>query len=112
MIDKTTNNIFKRIMDKNNTLLEAGIIDQSLQLRLTVSEHVNSKKVYVEQLKSLQKHEQLKESFETLSQMFLWMADTKNIEIDFSEISVVFLGKHGFKIIELGRVMLKELELI
>ena len=40
------------------------------------------------------------------------MSDSKNIKVEMKDISVVFLAKHGIKMIELRRIMLKELELI
>lgn len=58
--EESAANTFSKIMEEGNALLEATIIEEVLQLRLTVSESANKKDIYVGEIRNMEEHEKLK----------------------------------------------------
>ena len=68
MQEKSEENTFHKIMEEGNSVLEVGITEQVLRVRLTVTEPVDMVNVYIGEIRNICDHEKLKEWFDTLEE--------------------------------------------
>ena len=110
MLEKSEPNTFHKIMEQGNTLLETGVIGDVLQFRLTVTESVNVKNIYIGEIRSLEEHMKLKESFDSFGEVLEFIKDPKNIKISLDGMFVTLVSCIGKKMTEVAKIMLEKSE--
>ena len=75
MLEKSKASFSLKIGDETNFILEAGIIGEILQFKLTITESLGMKNIYIGEIKSMEEHQKLKANCDTFQEVLELIKD-------------------------------------